>query len=39
MKRQESTYYFSNAIEELCTELLLCVILDADASIGHIYLH
>lgn len=39
MKRQESTSYFSNAIEEHCTELLLCVILDADAGIGHIYLH
>lgn len=39
MKRQESTSYFSNAIEELCTELLLCVILDADAGIGHIYIH
>lgn len=37
MKGEETSSSFSNAFEELCTELLLSAIfLDADAGIGHI---
>lgn len=39
MKREEPSSSSSNAFEELGTELLLSASLDADAGIGHIYLH